>query len=626
MLGSSKSNLRHRASSALTESPSDAPTVISSLIDSIPAIATSPGVQFDGLVSLEPCSTSTESGSGDYIYFNNKYNKLDNSGDEVNEDNKLCAVAQSPTVPISKSLLGSPDASTQHWHRVDKDAIHKNLPSAAKTNLLRSRDTSNRHSTGLLKLEKHSSVLSEGTLGSRNGSFGSSRSSYIIGGSCQQSGLYGSGNQEGTGFSRKPGNLSARRSMGSPEGENNYSTVGTMNSDICDSESKSCRGSEPGAYKLNRNLSSSNALKVICERSSISAEIIPDRRSSLRHQCEEPEESHLRRSSQISVEAEQRACIDSSTNLSGEKSKPCESRVEDRGEKVEKRILQLKERKKQKNDDRAFVKAEKAVPDNNIQSRLTSSQTIIVAEDHDRINRAYKQLGLSATQRDSPMDFSDDISSRQYIANLVDPTTKLPVFTDTTSEMSFLKEALDAIDASPNLSLDTLRFGRYADEHVAPIVSKRQSIKKSIRSQPWLYKDRRKSAANNDNQSGPCHIPKRLSQPVIEVGGATDQLCLQKAPEKEIEHRIQSFLTATRLTQNVSHPTTGRKISFSEVGDPKGHVVFCCVGMGLTRFVTAFYDDLARTLQLRLITPDRPGVGESERSRNDDGTPLHWPG
>ena len=67
-------------------------------------------------------------------------------------------------------------------------------------------------------------------------------------------------------------------------------------------------------------------------------------------------------------------------------------------------------------------------------------------------------------------------------------------------------------------------------------------------------------------------------------------------------------------------------IAFSEVGDPKGHVVLCCLGMGLTRYLMAFYDELARTLKLRLITLDRPGVGESEPYMDETGTPLGWPG
>jgi pimeloyl-ACP methyl ester carboxylesterase len=48
--------------------------------------------------------------------------------------------------------------------------------------------------------------------------------------------------------------------------------------------------------------------------------------------------------------------------------------------------------------------------------------------------------------------------------------------------------------------------------------------------------------------------------------------------------------------------------------------------MGLTRYITAFYDELALTLKLRLITPDRPGVGDSEPYSDGTATPLSWPG
>jgi pimeloyl-ACP methyl ester carboxylesterase len=48
--------------------------------------------------------------------------------------------------------------------------------------------------------------------------------------------------------------------------------------------------------------------------------------------------------------------------------------------------------------------------------------------------------------------------------------------------------------------------------------------------------------------------------------------------------------------------------------------------MGLTRYITAFYDELALTLKLRLITPDRPGVGDSEPYADGTTTPLSWPG
>ncbi|KAE8412699.1 hypothetical protein BDV36DRAFT_270774 [Aspergillus pseudocaelatus] len=92
-----------------------------------------------------------------------------------------------------------------------------------------------------------------------------------------------------------------------------------------------------------------------------------------------------------------------------------------------------------------------------------------------------------------------------------------------------------------------------------------------------------------------------------------------------IDLAVLDYVSAPRLTQKVTHPTTGREIAFSEVGDPKGHVVLCCLGMGLTRYLMAFYDELARSLHLRLVTLDRPGVGESGPYVDEAGTPLGWP-
>ncbi|OCT51845.1 hydrolase [Cladophialophora carrionii] len=93
---------------------------------------------------------------------------------------------------------------------------------------------------------------------------------------------------------------------------------------------------------------------------------------------------------------------------------------------------------------------------------------------------------------------------------------------------------------------------------------------------------------------------------------------------KSITEEVEAFLGAPRFTQKIRHPRTGRTIAFSEVGDPNGFVVLCCVGMGLTRYLTAFYDELARTLRLRLITPDRPGVGASSPLSESQCTPLNW--
>jgi hypothetical protein len=149
------------------------------------------------------------------------------------------------------------------------------------------------------------------------------------------------------------------------------------------------------------------------------------------------------------------------------------------------------------------------------------------------------------------------------------------------------------------------------------------------------------TTSKNNRSSSVKSKRRRWSHPDLPSGGLERNTSMRnseslavRAPETVQEERpksrdsidqdVISFIHSGRLSQKIRHPQSGRTIAFSEVGDPKGHAVFCCVGMGLTRYVTAFYDELAMTLRLRLITPDRPGVGESAVDSN--GTPLSWPG
>jgi hypothetical protein len=122
------------------------------------------------------------------------------------------------------------------------------------------------------------------------------------------------------------------------------------------------------------------------------------------------------------------------------------------------------------------------------------------------------------------------------------------------------------------------------------------------------------------------------SNPLLRVGSPepvkSPQIHVDDRPTSadSIDEAVDAYLSSPRLSQRIRHPQTGRMISFSEVGDSEGFAVFCCVGMGLTRYIMAFYDELALTLKLRLITPDRPGVGDSAPYNDGTSTPLSWPG
>ncbi|KAJ9497978.1 hypothetical protein H2202_006581 [Exophiala xenobiotica] len=135
-------------------------------------------------------------------------------------------------------------------------------------------------------------------------------------------------------------------------------------------------------------------------------------------------------------------------------------------------------------------------------------------------------------------------------------------------------------------------------------------------------------AVSNPNSAAPSRVNSTYRSPATQTKrNSTNGTIKQEPPLAElrsISDEVDTFLGAPRLTQKIRHPRTGRTIAFSEVGDPHGFVVLCCVGMGLTRYLTAFYDELARTLRLRLITPDRPGVGESSAVPEASCTPLNW--
>ncbi|PHH58513.1 hypothetical protein CDD82_2927 [Ophiocordyceps australis] len=121
-------------------------------------------------------------------------------------------------------------------------------------------------------------------------------------------------------------------------------------------------------------------------------------------------------------------------------------------------------------------------------------------------------------------------------------------------------------------------------------------------------------------------LGKSLSKPTPSPAAPPPATATATPATDSIDDAVDAFLAAPRLSQTVRHAQSGRVVSFSQVGDANGAAVFCCVGMGLTRFVMAFYDELALSLKLRLITPDRPGVGASDADADGTTTPLGWPG
>lgn len=58
--------------------------------------------------------------------------------------------------------------------------------------------------------------------------------------------------------------------------------------------------------------------------------------------------------------------------------------------------------------------------------------------------------------------------------------------------------------------------------------------------------------------------------------------------------------------------TDGRKLAFTDFGDPKGYPIIFGHGMPGSRLEGRFFDEKAKQHGFRILTPDRPGIGASD--------------
>ena len=264
----------------------------------------------------------------------------------------------------------------------------------------------------------------------------------------------------------------------------------------------------------------------------------------------------------------------------------------------------------------------------------------------DLVNRRIKELKEQKLERErSSMETSSEfVSAPQTPDRSLTPSPGLVAPLRASICAPVPKKTTDAVEAHQTELLDDIENGAPAPAIAQRINRDNEARASSVEAKPAIEIDF-SSVSGDGRKSSSLALPKRsnsrllkrFSRPIspapVEEGRTVSNNLL--VPKRSTSHRIydtdlisdavDEYLLSSRLSQKISDPQTGRVISFSEVGDPEGSVIFCCVGMGLTRFITAFYDELASTLKLRLVTPDRPGVGGSEPHTDGLDTPLGWP-
>jgi pimeloyl-ACP methyl ester carboxylesterase len=82
------------------------------------------------------------------------------------------------------------------------------------------------------------------------------------------------------------------------------------------------------------------------------------------------------------------------------------------------------------------------------------------------------------------------------------------------------------------------------------------------------------------------------------------------------EERIDSRPRISNKPVQYITLSDGRKLGYTEYGDPQGKPLLYCHGGLCSRLDAVFFNDLCEQRGVRLIAPDRPGIGTSERKPN----------
>ena len=627
MFPSTEDQLKHQTINTHVGSISTTPAVISSLINSIPAINGSPRLSSEQLISANPNAISLNGALNDCAYSVDASRKAYHLKSMNTGEANTYDFPQAPIMSIPQYPVDFPKLALHKGHLIESNIAREELPYKMNSSLLpQTKNASNRYSTGSLTPKRFTSFPSVTRLRPTDNSLRSVKMTSPEDALHLQATIFESRNFKRRCSVSEENDSIHRYPCDSSPAESNrfsYNTVYTDKFELPAHLRKACETEpEHGDIILDLNC----ILKADDGRKKISADAVPDRKSSLRNQRLSTEEPQLHKSCLIRTRVEHETYSISPTDLLGSGKNICHSCVSiDFDDKIGERFSHLKKLKKQRSSDYVYHSMKDQSSNQNIQTQRKSSQTLIVAEDKDRIIKAYKHLGLPGADFEQSKDFSNTTGRANDTSNLITPIGNISESADIACDLFSLNKAFGAIESTPNLSLDILQFDAVNVEEEIPLVLKRKSTRRPFRSHQREDKGRKKLSPTDFDRSDSSRS-KRASYLTMESLTSLTRRPQHQSADNVIEQNIKSFLAAQRLSQIVTHPRSGRKISFSEVGDPNGNAVLCCVGMGLTRFVTVFYDDLARTLHLRLITPDRPGIGNSEKDQDDDGMPLNWSG
>ncbi|ODN98523.1 hypothetical protein L198_03769 [Cryptococcus wingfieldii CBS 7118] len=168
--------------------------------------------------------------------------------------------------------------------------------------------------------------------------------------------------------------------------------------------------------------------------------------------------------------------------------------------------------------------------------------------------------------------------------------------------------------------LDQLDHDSAPSLPTTPSVPTLQSRRSSVDKPPGSFRRQRTLSRTSSTPSTTPRGPKRLSMPVTPNSTASHT-------EGEI-HDHAKYLRSPHLNRTLSIPRQSPDppltVSWAEVGHPKGHPVVFFMGLGCVRYLIAFFDDIARAFNLRIICIDRWGLGKTTQVPQEKRTVYEW--
>ena len=172
------------------------------------------------------------------------------------------------------------------------------------------------------------------------------------------------------------------------------------------------------------------------------------------------------------------------------------------------------------------------------------------------------------------------------------------------------------IDESGNLLGFAQAFNKYGYKHLGRI-----AISPEMRGEKLGHK--LMTALLNSIGNDDLSFSLFVHQDNIPAKNLYDSLGFEIQPYPEGKPEVKDSLFMVKKNTQQILLRDGRRLSYAEYGDPQGAPIFLFHGIPGSRFLRHPDDSLTRACNVRLIVPDRPGMGCSDFKPGR--TVLDWP-